>query len=150
MPIAVIRFETAIAECLPCVALQPLGFSGRPSPCTSQSRKEVLVDEGDNGFFTSVAAVRRRFGAPKETPVKWVVRQLIVVSLACCGAALSNAQTSTSTLAQPSTANTPIKHVIMIIQENRSTDNLFGADTTLAQNGGHLATSGSCHGTDVP
>jgi hypothetical protein len=75
--------------------------------------------------------------------VKWAGRRLIVSSLALCAAALSNAQTSTNPSGQSSAANTPIKHVIMIIQENRSTDNMFGADTTLAQNGGHLAASGS-------
>jgi phospholipase C len=73
-----------------------------------------------------------------------------MTSLALCGAALSNAQTSTNTSGPTSAVNTPIKHVIMIIQENRSTDNMFGADTTLAQNGGHLAASGSCHGTMIP
>ena len=82
--------------------------------------------------------------------MKWAGRRLIVSSLALCAAALSNAQTSTNPSGQSSAANTPIKHVIMIIQENRSTDNMFGADTTLAQNGGHLAASGSCHGTAVP
>ena len=82
--------------------------------------------------------------------MKWSGQRLIMTSLALCGAALSNAQTSTNTSGPTSAVNTPIKHVIMIIQENRSTDNLFGADQALINNGAHLAGSGSCHGTAVP
>ena len=108
------------------------------------------MDGAREGIFHFCLSCFVALWRPKEIPVKWVVYPLITASLALCGAALSNAQTSTSTLAQPSKQNTPIKHVIMIIQENRSTDNMFGADTALAQNGGHLATSGSCHGTNIP
>ena len=60
-----------------------------------------------------------------------------MASLTLCGAALSNAQ------------NIPIQHVIMVIQENRSADNLFGADTTLVNNGAHLVGTGGCHGTPI-
>ena len=35
----------------------------------------------------------------------------------------------------------------MIIQENRSTDNLFGADKALVMNGAHIVHKGSCHRT---
>ncbi len=66
---------------------------------------------------------------------------LVRVSLALSGVALSNAQIS-----QP---NTPIQHVIVIIQENRTPDNLFGGDKTLVENGAHLVSTGSCHGIPV-
>ena len=46
--------------------------------------------------------------------------------------------------------NLPVQHVIMIIQENRSTDNLFGGDKALIKRGAHLAAGGSCHGKAVP
>jgi hypothetical protein len=65
---------------------------------------------------------------------------LMMVSLALCGSAISNAETP----------NTPVQHVIMVIQENRSPTNLFGADQTLIKNGAHLVSSGSCHGTNIP
>jgi hypothetical protein len=45
--------------------------------------------------------------------------------------------------------NTPIQHVIVVIQENRTPDNLFGADAPLIARGAHLASSGSCQGASV-
>jgi hypothetical protein len=66
---------------------------------------------------------------------------LIVASLAGCGAALTTAQT---------VPNTPVQHVIMIIQENRSVTNLFLGDQALINHGAHLVQSGSCHGTSIP
>jgi hypothetical protein len=42
-----------------------------------------------------------------------------------------------------------IQHVIVIVQENRTTVNLFGGDSALAAAGAHLPTSGSCHGTSI-
>src|ERR1700733_8246436 len=66
---------------------------------------------------------------------------LIVASLACCGAGLTTAQT---------VRNTPVQHVIMIIQENRSVTNLFRGDQALINHGAHLVPSGSCHGTTIP
>jgi hypothetical protein len=50
----------------------------------------------------------------------------------------------------PATPQTKIQHVIMIIQENRTPTNLFGADQTLINNGAHLVSSGNCHGTAIP
>jgi phospholipase C len=50
----------------------------------------------------------------------------------------------------PPKQNTPIQHVVMIIQENRTPTNLFGADQNLVKNGAHLVSSGSCHGTTIP
>jgi phospholipase C len=82
--------------------------------------------------------------------VKWSVHRLILASLALCGAALSNAQTSTPDAHhRASTPNTPIQHVILIIQENRTPDNLFLADQTLVKNGAHLVGVGSCHGKPI-
>ena len=74
---------------------------------------------------------------------------LLTASLALYGAALSNAQTLPNTPSHASTPNTPIQHVIMVIQENRSTDNMFLADKTLAANGAHLGDIGNCHGTQI-
>lgn len=45
--------------------------------------------------------------------------------------------------------NTPIQHIIVVVQENRTPDNLFLADQTLIQRGAHLTSSGSCYGTRV-
>jgi hypothetical protein len=45
---------------------------------------------------------------------------------------------------------TSIKHVVIVIQENRTPDNLFGADGALIQAGANLATSGLCHSTPIP
>ena len=52
-------------------------------------------------------------------------------------------------LANGGTFNTPLQHVIVIVQENRTPDNLFGADTALKSAGAHLVTAGSCHGTSI-
>jgi hypothetical protein len=51
---------------------------------------------------------------------------------------------------QKPTPNTPIQHVIIIVQENRTPGNLFFADKSLISRGAHLAGSGSCHGVAVP
>jgi phospholipase C len=48
------------------------------------------------------------------------------------------------------TFNTPIQHVIVIIQENRTPTNLFYADQNLRNKGAHLVGSGTCHGTSIP
>src|ERR1700722_2597607 len=66
---------------------------------------------------------------------------LMIAALGWGGAALATAQT---------VPNTPIQHVIMIIQENRTPTNLFLADQALINNGAHLVPSGSCHGTPIP
>lgn len=47
------------------------------------------------------------------------------------------------------TPNTPIQHVIIIIQENRTPANLFFADKTLINRGAHLKAFGNCHGTKI-
>lgn len=39
--------------------------------------------------------------------------------------------------------NTPFKHVVVVIQENRTPDNLFQQDQALISNGGHIASQGS-------
>jgi len=44
---------------------------------------------------------------------------------------------------------TAVKHVVIVVQENRTPDNLFGADTALAQSGANLASSGMCHNAPV-
>src|SRR5580693_9312570 len=64
---------------------------------------------------------------------------LSVLALGLLGTALANA----------GTFNTPLRHVIVIVQENRTPDNLFGADTALKSAGAHLVTTGSCHGKTV-
>jgi hypothetical protein len=63
---------------------------------------------------------------------------LSMASLAFFGAALAPAQTP----------NTPLQHVIVIFQENRTPDNLFLADAARLP-GAHLVSSGSCHGTNI-
>jgi phospholipase C len=40
--------------------------------------------------------------------------------------------------------NLPLQHIIVVVQENRTTTNLFGEDSALVANGLHLATSGKC------
>ena len=70
----------------------------------------------------------------------------LLAMLGGCGGG-SSAKSSTTTTATP---NTPIQHVIMIIQENRTPTNLFFADQNLINNGAHLVSSGSCHGTTIP
>jgi phospholipase C len=45
--------------------------------------------------------------------------------------------------------NTPIQHVIVIVQENRTPDNLFGADTALIHAGAHIVPFGNCHGRNI-
>jgi hypothetical protein len=45
--------------------------------------------------------------------------------------------------------NTPIQHIIVIIQENRSPDNLFYADQNLVRSGAHLVGSGKCYDTQI-
>jgi len=50
------------------------------------------------------------------------------------------------------TNNTPIRHVIMLIQENRTPDNLFGSDFTNSPRrlpNAHLVQHGSCHGASI-
>jgi phospholipase C len=66
----------------------------------------------------------------------------ILVLLAVFGATLALAQTP----------NTPFKHVIIVVQENRTPDNLFGSDAFSSSPqlpGADLATQGSCKGAGV-
>ena len=54
-----------------------------------------------------------------------------------------------ATFAYAQTNNIPqVQHVIVVIQENRTPDNLFQQDQTLINNGAHIASQGSCgHGS---
>jgi hypothetical protein len=52
-----------------------------------------------------------------------------------------------------SAQNPPIQHVIIVIQENRTPENLFNQDAALAANGGYVQppnNRGNCHGTPIP
>ena len=46
-------------------------------------------------------------------------------------------------------AQSQITHVIIVVQENRTVDNLFGSNPTFEPNV-DIATSGSCYGTNIP
>jgi phospholipase C len=53
----------------------------------------------------------------------------------------------------PPAFNTPIQHVIIVIQENRTPDNLFGSDLLNSDRrlpNADLVSQGSCHGTSIP
>ena len=57
------------------------------------------------------------------------------------------------TVVSAQTPNTPIQHVIIVIQENRTPDNLFHEDKPLIKNGAHVMPPndvGSCLGKNVP
>ena len=58
-----------------------------------------------------------------------------------------------ATLADAQFTNTPFQHVIIVVQENRTPDNLFGSDVFDPHGrrlpNAHLATSGSCHSTPI-
>ena len=65
-------------------------------------------------------------------------RPLFLIPLLAC---FTHAQVSTST------PNTPFRHIIVVVQENRSPDNLFGSNGTSTLQlppGADLATSGKC------
>ena len=40
--------------------------------------------------------------------------------------------------------NLPVQHIIVVVQENRTIDNLFANDPALVANGVHIATTGQC------
>ena len=40
--------------------------------------------------------------------------------------------------------NLPLQHIIVVVQENRTSTNLFGEDSALVTNGFHLVTTGKC------
>ncbi len=70
----------------------------------------------------------------------------LMAAMACGGSA------STSFRTPPSTANTPIQHVVIVIQENRTPDNLFGSDLQNQPRrlpNADLASQGSCHGQSI-
>jgi len=52
-------------------------------------------------------------------------------------------------LARAQTFNTQIQHVIVVVQENRTPDNLFGADQALINAGAHLVPTGKCQGQPI-
>jgi phospholipase C len=68
--------------------------------------------------------------------MRTIVKCLLL--LAALGAAIVHAQIS------------QIQHVIVVIQENRTPDNLFQADSTLITNGADIASSGPCDTNPVP
>jgi hypothetical protein len=72
--------------------------------------------------------------------VKRMQSLLSVLASGLLGVALANA----------GTFNTPLWHVIVIVQENRTPDNLFGADTALISAGAHIVPAGHCHGATIP
>jgi len=53
-----------------------------------------------------------------------------------------------ATLTQAQNTNLPIQHVIVVVQENRTPDNLFSADASKLP-GAHLVRSGNCHGKTI-
>jgi phospholipase C len=55
----------------------------------------------------------------------------------------------TSLFAHAQTFNTPLQHVIVVVQENRTPDNLFGADQPLINAGAHLVPTGNCQGKSI-
>jgi phospholipase C len=62
---------------------------------------------------------------------------LVLGAVVLFAAAPANAQST-------STFNLPFQHVIVIVQENRTPTNLFGADASLRAAGAHLPTTGKC------
>jgi phospholipase C len=76
----------------------------------------------------------------KRFQMKRMHSLLSVLALGLLGAALANG----------GTFSTPLQHVIVIVQENRTPDNLFGADTALIRAGAHIVPAGHCHGTTIP
>jgi phospholipase C len=74
--------------------------------------------------------------------VRFCFRLLGSVALALYFVALCGAQFQIQ--------NTPIQHIIVVIQENRTPSNLFLEDQKLIKKGAHLARSGSCYGVSVP
>lgn len=63
--------------------------------------------------------------------MQFTARALLLVSLAI-------------TFAKAQTNVPQVQHVIVVIQENRTPDNLFQLDQTLINNGGHIASQGLC------
>ncbi|HUA15193.1 MAG TPA: alkaline phosphatase family protein [Verrucomicrobiae bacterium] len=51
---------------------------------------------------------------------------------------------------QTAAPNTPLQHIIVVVQENRTPDNLFLADQNLIRRGAHLEGSGYCRNTRIP
>ncbi len=79
----------------------------------------------------------------------------LALSLACASLVLMTACGSSSPqtkIIQPPPSNTPIQHVIIVVQENRTPDNLFGSDLqnpTRRLPNADLAGQGSCHGQTI-
>ena len=69
------------------------------------------------------------------------VRLFVFSTLACCLVAHCSAQFRFP--------NTPVQHIIVLVQENRSPGNLFFADKALINKGAHLVGSGSCKGKTI-
>ena len=79
----------------------------------------------------------------------------LALSLACASLVLMTACGSSSPqtkIIQPPPSNTPIQHVIIVVQENRTPDNLFGSDLqnpTRRLPNADLAGQVSCHGQTI-
>ena len=71
--------------------------------------------------------------------MKFAAHSLLLISLA-----------ATFAYAQPTNNIPQVQHVIVIIQENRTPDNLFNQDKVLAQNGGHVQPANNAGPCNVP
>jgi phospholipase C len=71
--------------------------------------------------------------------MKFAAHSLLLISLA-----------ATFAYAQPTTNIPQVQHVIVVIQENRTPDNLFNQDSLLVQNGGHVQPSNNAGPCNVP
>lgn len=77
-------------------------------------------------------------------PQRTVVTTMVAFALLAVASQAQNREV----IRPNSSSNTPFQHVIVIVQENRTPDNLF-QDPILIQRGAHIAQSGSCHGTNI-
>jgi hypothetical protein len=80
--------------------------------------------------------------------------KLAAFAIALAGAIFAGAPLAWSQDANAPTLNTPIQHVIVVIQENRTPDNLFGSDLNNSPHrlpqGADLASSGKCKNPIYP
>lgn len=98
------------------------------------------------GPATSVAestSVHRRETGPSQRPSINIMPRSLAFLFACV------VTVNSAMLMHAQIFNTPIQHVIVIVQENRTPDNLFGADRALIDAGAHLLPTGSCQGRSI-